>query len=161
MSATPDAVVSTESAARLAQVSSPTETQLPPPAPPAIPSSSLPQTLAQTQVDRAQTNVSVTAPAPVPAPSQAQEGKAMMRIDFNAECWVSLQTVDGKKQDRIYKSGESLSVPLANVSALVLGNAPAAKVTLAGRQVDVMTRGITQGNVTRLDQKGIQLLQKN
>lgn len=159
MTATPNAVVSTESAARPTEVSSLIATQLPPSALPTTPSSSLPQTLPQTQADRAQTNVS--APIPVPAPAEAQEGKAMMRIDFNAECWVFLQTVDGKKQDRIYKSGEILSVPVANVSALVLGNAPAVKVTLAGRQVNLMTRGITQGNVTRLDQKVIQLLQKN
>ncbi len=84
-----------------------------------------------------------------------------MRIDFNAECWVSLQTADGKRVDRIYKSGESLSVPIANVSGLVLGNAPAANVFLADRQVDVLVKGLTQGNVTRLDQKSIQLLQKN
>jgi hypothetical protein len=100
-------------------------------------------------------------PAAVAKPASAQDGKAMMRINFNAECWVSLQTADGKKEDRIYKSGETLSVPLASVTALVLGNAPAAKVFLADRQVDVMAKGITYGNVTRLDQKGIQLLQKN
>ena len=101
-------------------------------------------------------------PAPVPAtPAAAQEVKATMRIDFKAECWVSLQTADGKRVDRIYKSGESLSVPIANVSGLILGNAPAANVFLSGRQVDVLAKGLTQGNVTRLDQKSIQLLQKN
>jgi hypothetical protein len=47
------------------------------------------------------------------------------------------------------------------VSGLVLGNAPAANVFLAGRQVNVLAQGLTQGNVTRLDQKSIQLLQKN
>lgn len=94
-------------------------------------------------------------------PAVKQDGQAMMRIDFNAECWVSLQTAEGKKVDRIYKPGESLSVPVASVSALVLGNAPAAKVFLADRPVDVMAKGLTYGNVTRLDQKGIQLLQKN
>jgi len=91
----------------------------------------------------------------------ARDEKNLMRIDFNAECWVSLQTADGKKEDRIYKSGESISVPIADVTGLVLGNAPAAKVFLAGRQVDVMSKGLTYGNVTRLDQKGIQLLLKN
>jgi cytoskeletal protein RodZ len=100
-------------------------------------------------------------PAPVTAPAPAQEVKATMRIDFKAECWVSLQTADGKRVDRIYKSGESLSVPIANVSGLILGNAPAANVFLSGRQVDVLVKGLTQGNVTRLDQKSIQLLQKN
>lgn len=100
-------------------------------------------------------------PVPAPTPLPTQEDIATMRIDFNAECWVSLQTADGKRVDRIYKSGESLSVPIANVSGLVLGNAPAANVFLADRQVDVLVKGLTQGNVTRLDQKSIQLLQKN
>jgi len=103
----------------------------------------------------------IPAASPAPAPTPAQEVRAMMRIDFKAECWVSLQTVDGKRVDRIYKSGESLSVPIANVSGLILGNAPAASVFLAGRQVDVLSKGLTQGNVARLDQKSIQLLQKN
>jgi cytoskeletal protein RodZ len=100
-------------------------------------------------------------PAPASTPAPAPEVKATMRIDFKGECWVSLQTADGKRIDRIYKSGESLSVPIANVSGLVLGNAPAANVFLAGRQVNVLAQGLTQGNVTRLDQKSIQLLQKN
>ena len=138
----PNAAVSSEPAARPTEVSATAASQLPAPTPP-------------TQVDGTQANV--TLPAPVPA----EEGKAMMRIDFNAECWVSLQTMDRKRVDRIYKSGESLSVPVAKVSALVLGNAPAAKATLAGRQVNLMASRVTQGNVTRLDQQGIQLLLKN
>jgi cytoskeletal protein RodZ len=105
--------------------------------------------------------VPVTATASKPIAPPAQEAKGTMRIDFKAECWVSVQTVDGKRADRIYKSGESLSVPIANVSTLILGNAPAANVFLSGRQVDVLVKGLTQGNVTRIDQKGIQLLQKN
>ncbi len=102
----------------------------------------------------------VIASAPAPTPVPVPEVKATMRIDFTGGCWVSLQTADGKRVDRIYKSGESLSVPIANVSGLVLGNAPAANVFLAGRQVNVLAKGLTQGNVTRLDQKSIQLLQK-
>jgi cytoskeletal protein RodZ len=85
----------------------------------------------------------------------------VMRIDFSAECWMSVQTTEGKKIDRIYKQGESFSIPLANVSALILGNAPAAKVFFGDRQVDVMSKGLAQGNVSRLDQQSLQRLQKN
>lgn len=85
----------------------------------------------------------------------------MMRIDFIAECWVSMQMIQGGKQERIYKPGDSLSVPLASVGSIVLGNAPAAKVFLSGKQVDVLTKGFTTGNVARLDQKSLQTLQKN
>jgi cytoskeletal protein RodZ len=85
----------------------------------------------------------------------------VMRIDFSAECWMSVQTTEGKKIDRIYKQGESFSIPLASVSALTLGNAPAAKVFFGERQVDVMSKGLAQGNVSRLDQQSLQRLQKN
>lgn len=95
------------------------------------------------------------------SPAVNADGRAMMRIDFNADCWLSVQTVEGKKIDRIYKQGESFSIPLANVSALTLGNAPAAQIFLADRQVNVMTKEFTQGNVARLDQKNLQFLQKN
>jgi cytoskeletal protein RodZ len=115
----------------------------------------------QTPMDVNPPSTKQNASATTNTPAVKQDGPAMMRIDFNAECWVSLQTAEGKKVDRIYKPGESLSVPLASVSALVLGNAPAAKVFLADRPVDLMAKGLTYGNVTRLDQKGIQLLQKN
>lgn len=84
-----------------------------------------------------------------------------MRIDFNADCWVSLQTSDGKKEERIYKQGQHLEVPASSVAALILGNAPAAKMTLGSRPVDIMTKNLTQGNITRLDQKNLQALQKN
>jgi cytoskeletal protein RodZ len=95
------------------------------------------------------------------APAVASGAPGMMRIDFTADCWMSVQTTDGKKIDRIYKQGESFSMPLANVSTMILGNAPAAKVFFGARQVDIMSKGLAQGNVSRLDQKSLQLLQKN
>jgi hypothetical protein len=88
-------------------------------------------------------------------------GPARMRIEFSGDCWVSLQTTDGKKDERIYKQGQHLEVPVASVASLILGNAPAASVTFQGRQVDIMKNGFTQGNVTRLNQASFQLLQKN
>lgn len=91
----------------------------------------------------------------------APSAPGTMRIDFNAECWMSVQTTEGKKIDRIYKQGESFSIPLASVSVLILGNAPAAKVFLGEKQVDVMSRGLAQGNVSRLDQQSLQRLQNN
>ena len=131
-----------------------------------------------------QTAPPIQAPAPLQPPAQLQPSPSptvaekstpnekavsavasgapgMMRIDFNADCWMSVQTTDGKKIDRIYKQGESFSMPVANVSAMILGNAPAAKVFLGERSVDVMSKGLAQGNVSRLDQKSLQLLQKN
>lgn len=113
------------------------------------------QTLANPPVTEKNTpkeQVTAVAPAGVPG---------VMRIDFNAECWMSVQTTEGKKIDRIYKRGESFSIPLASVSGMILGNAPAAKVFFGDRQVDIMSKGMAQGNVARLDQKSLQLLQKN
>lgn len=95
------------------------------------------------------------------ASAAAPSAPGTMRIDFNAECWMSVQTTDGKKIDRIYKQGESFSMPVANVSTMILGNAPAAKVFLGDKQVDVMSKGLAQGNVSRIDQQSLQRLQKN
>lgn len=110
----------------------------------------------------ATTSTSSGSAAPIAKVAQSTtSGPALMRIDFNSDCWVSLQTSDGKKEERIYKQGQHLEVPASNVTALVLGNAPAAKMTLGSRQVDLMAKNLTQGNITRLDQKSLQALQKN
>jgi hypothetical protein len=102
-----------------------------------------------------------TTPNEKAASAAVPSGPGTMRIDFNAECWMSVQTTEGKKIDRIYKQGESFSIPLASVSVMILGNAPAAKVFLGEKQVDVMSKGLAQGNVSRLDQQSLQRLQKN
>lgn len=88
-------------------------------------------------------------------------GPTMMRIDFNADCWVSLQTADGKKEERIYKQGQHVEVLASSVTALVLGNAAAAQMTLGDREIDLMAKNLTQGSITRIDQKSLQALQKN
>ncbi|MGB4012429.1 MAG: RodZ domain-containing protein [Zwartia sp.] len=167
-----DEVVSSEStpsAALTTEVSNNTQV-VPTPAPPMMPQS---ETSAQTQASTTIQAPSQVQPSPSPpvvdksiatekpAPAVASGAPGIMRIDFNAECWMSVQTIDGKKIDRIYKQGESFSMPVANVSAMILGNAPAAKVFFGTRQVDIMSKGLAQGNVSRLDQKSLQLLQKN
>lgn len=119
------------------------------------------QAPAQVQPSPSPTVVEKNTPNEKAASAAAPNGPGTMRIDFNAECWMSVQTIDGNKIDRIYKQGESFSMPLANVGAMILGNAPAANVFLGEKQVDVMSRGLAQGNVSRLDQKSLQLLLKN
>lgn len=130
-----------------------TTSTLSPPSAPAIAPAATPAAV--------QNQAEATQPSSDKKPVAMQDGKNLMRIDFSGECWVSLQTAEGKKEERIYKAGESLSVPFASVTSMVLGNAPAAKIFLAGRSVDVLSKGLTNGNVTRLDQKGIQTLLKN
>lgn len=119
------------------------------------------QTSTQTQPVISPVVVDNSIPNEKVASAVAPSAPGTMRIDFNAECWMSVQTTDGKKIDRIYKQGESFSMPVANVSTMILGNAPAAKVFLGEKQVDVMSKGLAQGNVSRLDQQSLQRLQKN
>jgi cytoskeletal protein RodZ len=129
----------------------------------AVPTQSAPPPQAPPQAQPALSPVVAekTTPNEKAASAAAPSGPGTMRIDFNAECWMSVQTTEGKKIDRIYKQGESFSIPLANVSTMILGNAPAAKVFLGEKQVDVMSKGLAQGNVSRLDQQSLQRLQKN
>ncbi len=160
---------STQSAALTTEVSNNTPT-VSIPAPPVVPQSEAPVQTQTSPSIQAPTQIQPSPIPPVidksiatekPAPVVTPVDPALMRIDFNAECWMSVQTTEGKKIDRIYKQGESFSMPVANVSAMILGNAPAAKVFFGSRQVDIMSKGLTQGNVSRLDQKSLQLLLKN
>lgn len=129
--------------------------------PPVSTSVSVPGVAQTAQNPQAATPQAATPQAVNASQPAAVNEPARMRIDFSADCWVSLQTEDGKKVERIYKQGQHLEVPAASVSALILGNAPAAKMTVGDRQIDIMAKNITQGNITRLDQKGLQALQKN
>jgi cytoskeletal protein RodZ len=120
-----------------------------------------PQALPQAEPALSPVVAEKTTPNEKAASAAVPSGSGTMRIDFNAECWMSVQTTEGKKIERIYKQGESFSIPLASVSVMILGNAPAAKVFLGEKQVDVMSKGLAQGNVSRLDQQSLQRLQKN
>jgi|GEM_PF-936913 len=130
-------------------------------------SSATPSMISAPTASGGSTQTATLTPPGIPAPAAktglpvSTSGPSLMRIDFTADCWVLLQTSDGKKEDRIFKQGQYIEVPAATVTALVLGNAPAAKMTLGSKQVDIMTKNLTQGNITRLDQKNLQVLQKN
>lgn len=158
---TPSAAMTTEASASTPTVATPAPVLSQPDVPVQTQSASPPQAPTQAQPALSSPIAEKSSPNEKVAPAVAPGGPAMMRIDFNAECWMSVQTAEGKKIDRIYKQGESFSIPLASVSTMILGNAPAAKVFLGAQQVDVLSKGLTQGNVTRLDQQSLQRLQKN
>ena len=172
-SASQDAVVSTASpsaqaaqAAAVAVTSTGAEGKVSEPPPPTTPSSAL--ALAPNK-----------APTPAPAPATPASSVAVdkpvtgtssnpfenlksttLRILFVGECWASLITTDGRRNERIFQAGQSIDVELDRVASLTIGNSPQAKLQVGSKPLDVAKSGAVTGNVARLNQAILQKLAK-
>ena len=83
-----------------------------------------------------------------------------LRIVFVGECWASLITTDGRRNERIFQAGQSIDVELDRVATLTIGNSPQAKLQVGTRPLDVAKSGAVTGNVARLNQAILQKLAK-
>lgn len=84
---------------------------------------------------------------PQAAASPAPE---VIEAQFNADCWVEVRFTDGRVEQGIYKPGQTLSVPIAEISLLTFGNAQAVSASRAGTPLEV--KAFTRGgnNVARI-----------
>ena len=83
-----------------------------------------------------------------------------LRIVFVGECWASLITTDGRRNERIFQAGQSIDVELDRVATLTIGNSPQAKLQVGSKPLDVAKSGAVTGNVARLNQAILQKLAK-
>ncbi len=83
-----------------------------------------------------------------------------LRIVFVGECWASLITTDGRRNERIFQAGQSIDVELDRVASLTIGNSPQAKLQVGSKPLDVAKSGAVTGNVARLNQAILQKLAK-
>jgi cytoskeletal protein RodZ len=83
-----------------------------------------------------------------------------LRIVFIGECWASLITTDGRRNERIFQAGQSIDVELDRVATLTIGNSPQAKLQVGSKPLDVAKSGAVTGNVARLNQAILQKLAK-
>jgi cytoskeleton protein RodZ len=127
----------------------------------------------------ASNQVSALAPTPAPAPVTPEPSVAAakpatgtssdpiesltsttLRIVFVGECWASLITADGRRNERIFQAGQSIDVELDRVASLIIGNSPQAKLQVGTKQLDLAQSGAVIGNVARLNQAILQRLAK-
>jgi cytoskeletal protein RodZ len=83
-----------------------------------------------------------------------------LRIVFVGECWASLITTDGRRNERIFQAGQSIDVELDRVASLTIGNSPQAKLQIGTKPLDLAQSGAVIGNVARLNQARLQRLAK-
>ena len=83
-----------------------------------------------------------------------------LRIVFVGECWASLITTDGRRNERIFQAGQSIDVELDRVAALTIGNSSQAKLQVGTKPLDLAKSGAITGNVARLNQAILQRLAK-
>ena len=83
-----------------------------------------------------------------------------LRIVFVGECWASLITTDGRRNERIFQAGQSIDVELDRVASLTIGNSPQAKLQIGTKPLDLAQSGAVIGNVARLNQAMLQRLAK-
>ncbi len=83
-----------------------------------------------------------------------------LRIVFVGECWASLITTDGRRNERIFQAGQSIDVELDRVASLTIGNSPQAKLQVGTKPLDLAKSGAVTGNVARLNQAILQRLAK-
>ena len=123
----------------------------------------------------------VSAPAPTPAPAPVAPELSVtvdkpatgtssdptenlksttLRIVFVGECWASLITTDGRRNERIFQAGQSIDVELGRVASLIIGNSPQAKLQVGTKPLDLAQSGAVIGNVARLNQAILQRLAK-
>jgi cytoskeletal protein RodZ len=141
-------------------------------APPAaaITTQTAPEVKAPEPVAPAPTTTVAAASNPVPAPEApaasappdpfANLKSSTLRIVFVGECWASLITTDGRRNERIFQPGQSIDVELDRVATLVIGNSPQVKLQVGSKPLDLTKSGALTGNVARLNQAILQKLVK-
>lgn len=83
-----------------------------------------------------------------------------LRIVFVGECWASLITTDGRRNERIFQPGQSIDVELDRVATLIIGNSPEVRLQVGSKPLDLSKSGAITGNVARLNQALLQKLAK-
>jgi hypothetical protein len=83
-----------------------------------------------------------------------------LRIVFVGECWASLITTDGRRNERIFQPGQSIDVELDRVATLIIGNSPEVRMQVGAKPLDLSKSGAMTGNVARLNQAILQKLAK-
>jgi|GEM_PF-898617 len=73
-------------------------------------------------------------------------------LSFTEDCWTEWQLQDGQSQQKIFKPGEELQLPLEHTQRLVLGNAHGVVAQYAGKPLDIRQFLKGSRSVVRLDE---------
>ena len=82
--------------------------------------------------------------------AQPQPTPDEIKATFNADCWVEVRYLDGTIKQAVYKPGQTLEVPSAEVKRLTFGNAQAVSASRQGKPLDLKTFTKGRSNIARI-----------
>ncbi len=88
--------------------------------------------------------------APVDAKVDARATAGELQLSFTAQTWVSFYQRDGGHQQKVYQPGETLKLKLEPLTELIIGNAPATRLTVGQTEISLKRFTSTDSNVARI-----------
>ena len=97
------------------------------------------------------------APDPEAKPEvQTAPTASLFEATFTADCWVEVRFINGKIEQRIYTSTQTLSLPINDIERVTFGNAQAVQASRAGKAFDVVAFTRSGNNVARMSAQDLQ-----
>lgn len=87
--------------------------------------------------------------------SAAAQSPDLIKASFLADCWVEVRYLDGRIDQAIYKTGQSIEIAAKDVAKLTFGNASGVQATRKGKPFDIMTFTKGRGNVARISESDL------
>lgn len=92
---------------------------------------------------------------PTSAPNAAAQSPDLIKASFLADCWVEVRYLDGRIDQAIYKTGQSIEIASKDVAKLTFGNASGVQATRRGKPFDIMTFTKGRGSVARISESDL------
>jgi len=127
----------------------PVETVAPPamPASPAVPVETVVPSATPPQSDNVPPPVT---PSVAPRSEPAKTGSVVLQLNFTAATWLSIYRRDGGHEQRVYGPGETLKLDLEPLTELIIGNAPATRLSVGKNEISLKRFTSPDSNVARI-----------
>ncbi len=94
-------------------------------------------------------------PPVAPLTSPAKSGTVELQLNFSAATWVSVYRRDGSHEQKVYGPEETLKLDAAPLTELIIGNAPATRLSVGKSEISLMRFTNQDSNVARIVGQGL------
>jgi cytoskeletal protein RodZ len=86
----------------------------------------------------------------VPHAASEGEGKAELQLNFSAATWVSIYRRDGGHEQKVYGPDETLKLEAETLAELIIGNAPATRLSVGNSEINLQRFTNPESKVARI-----------
>ena len=91
-----------------------------------------------------------TIPSVAPHPEPAKAGVVALQLNFTAASWVSIYRRDGGHEQKVYGPQETLKLDLEPLTELIIGNAPATRLSIGKNEISLKRFTNPDSNVAHI-----------